>query len=62
MSKKKFKLDLNKEIISDLQASKINGGGPTVLKPIDRTYGSMCRMSFEGVCTWSEGTDDLGNR
>ena len=30
MSKKKFKLDLNKNVISNLQARSIRGGGTTV--------------------------------
>ncbi|WP_299676769.1 hypothetical protein [uncultured Tenacibaculum sp.] len=60
--KKKFKLNLNKEVISDLQASKIKGGAATTDFKEVRTYGAMCRLSFEGVCQWSEGTKDTDIR
>ena len=62
MSKKKFKLDLNKQVISNLQAKQIIGGGTH-----ETDYnGHYCRIYFktdERVCNsmWSEGTDDLHN-
>ena len=64
---KKFKLDLNKEVISNLQAKQVTGGGGTHHET------SICNirsaqvecgidLSFDHECTWSEGFDDIHRR
>lgn len=57
MSKKKFKLDLNKQVISNLQAKQITGGG--VSTPCQ--YHRIRFVSQDAACDWSQGNIDYHN-
>lgn len=51
MSKKKFKLDLNKQLISNFEARQITGG----------VTAGICLRSLHTECPWSRGSIDASN-
>lgn len=56
---KKLKLNLNKEVISDLQAKRVVGGNESALMAC--TQSAETCASFDVECEWSLGPTDYTN-